>query len=80
MIDILKSWIAIDCPECRFSNSVRLGDVSLNRRMICSGCHCYIYLIDKESSTYRSDKRVSNAVKDLENELSKLSSNFKITF
>jgi hypothetical protein len=80
MIDILKSWISIECPNCRFSNSVRFGDVSLNKRALCSGCHRYIYLVDKEVSTYRSDKNVNNTIKELENELSKLSRGFKITF
>jgi len=80
MIEILKGWIDIDCPECKFSNFVRFGDVSLNKRIICSGCHQFIYLVDKDVSTYRSDKKVNDAMKELEKELSRLSKDFKITF
>jgi len=79
MIDILKSWISINCLACDFSNNVRLQDVTLGKRIICSGCHGYIYLVDKEESTYRSDKKVNNAMKELEKELSKLSLDIKIT-
>lgn len=79
MIDILKAWISINCPQCHFSNSVRFHDVSLNRRIICSGCHDYIYLIDQESTTYRSDKKIGRALKELEDQLSKLSIDLKIT-
>ena len=80
MIDILQNWVPIECPICKFSNSVRLNDVSLNRRIICSGCHNYIYLVDNEVSMYRADKEISNVLKEFETNLSKLSRNFEITF
>lgn len=80
MIDILNNWIQVECPDCRFSNFVRLSDVSLNRRTICSGCHQFIYLVDKEASTCRSNIKVNDALNQLEKELSKLSKEFKISF
>jgi len=80
MIDILQSWRSLECPKCKFSNSVRLDDVSLNRRIICSGCHNYIYLVDKEVSMYRADKEINNALKEFETNLSRLSGKLKITF
>ncbi len=61
LMEKLTAWTSIQCPICKASNSVRLRDMALNKRTICSGCHEFIHLAAWNASEHPS---VDEAIKD----------------
>lgn len=58
--------IEFKCPNCGFSNKVRLRQVRLGQVIICSGCHENIRLVDKDASVQRGINEIEKSFEDLE--------------
>jgi len=65
-LDLDSIEIEFKCPNCGFSNRVRLKQIRLGEVVICSGCHRDIKLVDKNASTKRVIERIEKSFEDLE--------------
>lgn len=57
--------IEFECPNCNFSNKVTLRHIRLGEKIICSGCHEFIQLVDKDVSTSKTIKSVKHSIDKL---------------
>lgn len=64
-MNLLKSKIKINCPECDFENEVTLDQVSKEEEIICIGCLKTIKLIDKDKTTKTVAEDVNKTLNDL---------------
>lgn len=71
-IDLSNAEISFSCPECHFSNTVKLGQVQRGEKIICSGCHKTIQLVDKDLSTKRGVDQINKSIEDLERAIGRL--------
>jgi hypothetical protein len=69
---IKAAWISFSCPICELENRCRLGDVAMQARVHCRGCHETIRLVDKDASTVAGVRRVKNAVDGFRTALKRL--------
>jgi Zn ribbon nucleic-acid-binding protein len=67
-----RHWVTVQCPACGFENDVQMGQASLNERVLCSGCHMTIQLVDKDVSTVVTTKAAARAMDDLQEALKRL--------
>lgn len=65
MFDISKAEISIECPKCNFSNQVTLGDVQMQKDIVCGGCHRTIKLKDDKKTVRKAIGDVNKSVNDL---------------
>lgn len=75
-IDLSKLSFPIPCPNCWFTNKIRIKDVQQTKMVICCGCHCKIKLEDKDATAKRKTKEAQNALNDLFDTVNRM--NFKI--
>ncbi len=78
MINLDKIIIDIACPKCKFINRVTLGDVSVQRRIICRGCKVGIKLVDKKASATKAKKSIKKSMDNLKKAIKKTKLTIKI--
>ena len=69
MFDLDRAAFEFPCPKCDFVNSATVREARLAMRIICRGCKRDICLIDNNAGLETGRRRVSEAMKSLENEL-----------
>lgn len=70
--DLDNVEIDFECPNCGFSNKVRLKQVRLGQVIICSGCHENIKLVDKDASTQRAIEEIEKSLEDLDRSIERI--------
>ena len=71
-LDLDNLEIEFKCPQCGFSNKVRLKQIRLGEVVICSGCHSNIKLVDKDASTQRAVEEIEKSFEDLERTIDRI--------
>lgn len=64
-LDIDGMWFVFPCPVCGLENDCRIQDVILGEFVLCRGCHQTIQLVDHQASTFLAERRIDNALQDL---------------
>jgi hypothetical protein len=72
MFNLDETEIDLTCPNCSFSNKVKIKQIKLEETIICSGCHLNIKLQDKDGSTNRVVKSVNKSLKELNDTIDKI--------
>lgn len=65
MINLLKTKIKVNCPECDFENEVTLDQVAKEEEIICTGCLKTIKLVDQDKSTKTAAEDINKSLNDL---------------
>jgi macrodomain Ter protein organizer (MatP/YcbG family) len=73
-----NSWIEAPCPNCGFVNDVMFRQIRLQERIICTGCHRIIQLIDEHVSAERGEREINNAIVSLKSQLKDILIKIKI--
>lgn len=66
MLDIDSYTIDIQCPRCRFHNSVTIKQVRLEDVVICRGCKANIQYRDHMRSTHKAVQDLRRQLRQLE--------------
>jgi hypothetical protein len=61
------SWIEAPCPNCGFVNDITLRQIRLEEKIICTGCHQTIQLVDEHVSSERGQREINKAVEKIKN-------------
>ena len=61
------SWIEAPCPNCGFVNEIMFRQIRLQEKIICTGCHQTIPLVDEHVSSERSQTKINKAVDRIKN-------------
>ncbi len=69
MFDVGGLTATITCPECSFTNTIRLKQVELEQQIICEGCLKSIQLRDADKSSSRAIDDIESALRDLDDTL-----------
>lgn len=72
------SWIEAPCPDCGFINDVMFRQIRLEERIICTGCHKTIQIIDEHVSGERSQLEINKAIERLKSNLRDMTITIKI--
>ncbi|WAC40374.1 hypothetical protein [Pedobacter sp. SL55] len=72
MINLLNSWMPINCPACNFSFEVMLRDIRLEEICYCHNCKKSIKLIDNNASFHTEINQANEALKSLEIAIKKM--------
>jgi len=78
MINLDEAKININCPKCGFANSVTLGDIRVQKVIICRGCKVNIRLVDKNASLNKVKKDIDDSIESLKKSLNKAKLTIKI--
>jgi len=65
MIDLLRTKVKLNCPECTFENEVSLGQVAKEEEIICTGCLKSITLVDDNKSVRKANEDISDSLNKL---------------
>ena len=74
-----QASIDVDCPQCRFANSVRWKEVRMRSAVICRGCKTTLKLEDCMNSFRRAERTFSTALNELESAIAGFNIELKIT-
>ena len=72
MIDLSKTWIYFNCPNCNYEDSVQLIEIKLESRISCHNCKTITILKDNEASVHLSSKRIEQELNNLESIFKKI--------
>jgi hypothetical protein len=72
------SWIEAPCPKCGFTNAIIFRQVRLQERIICTGCHRMIQLVDEHVSGERGDRQINKAIERLKSQLKDIKITIKL--
>jgi hypothetical protein len=61
------SWIEARCPDCGFVNDIMFRQIRLEEKIICTGCHQTIQLIDEHVSSETGQREINKAVEKIKN-------------
>lgn len=78
MINLDEAQININCPKCGFTNPVTLGDVRVQKVIVCRGCKVNIRLVDKNASVDKAKKDIDDSINSLRKSLKKTKLTIKI--
>jgi Zn ribbon nucleic-acid-binding protein len=66
-LEIEKTWVEIECPNCNYQDTIQLLDAKTERRVFCHNCKCSIQLQDSNASVHSGIESIEDAMKDLNN-------------
>lgn len=66
MIDLNKTWIDIQCPQCSYLDEVQLIDVKTEKTIFCHNCKIMIKLTDGDASAHTSIERINIQLNQLD--------------
>lgn len=69
MINLNKTWIDIQCPQCSYIDEVQLIDVKTEKTVFCHNCKIMIKLIDGNASVHVAIENINSQLKKLEKAL-----------
>jgi len=72
MINLLNSWLPVNCPSCNFSFEVMVRDVRLEETCYCHNCKKSIKLVDSNASFHTEINQANEALKSLESAIKKM--------
>jgi hypothetical protein len=61
------SWIEAPCPNCGFVNGIMFRQIRLEEKIICTGCHQTIQLVDENVSSEIGQRKISKAIEKIKN-------------
>lgn len=78
MLDLDRAEFEIECPRCNFATKIFYRDARLRDVLICRGCKANLQLDDHMNECRKVRKQINTAIRELEEEFSKL--NKTLTF
>ena len=61
------SWIEAPCPNCGFVNEIMYRQIRLEEKIVCTGCHKTIQLVDEHVSSETSQRKINKAIEKIKN-------------
>ena len=71
-------FVILTCPNCNYGMDVEMLSIRLQATIFCPCCKVIIQLFDADGSAHNSQEKFNSAVKDLENQIEKLSTTIQI--
>ena len=71
-IDFDNIVIPFNCPECGFSNTIKISQIKLSEIIICSGCYKNIRINDEDASLKRSTEKIQKSIEELTKSINRL--------
>ena len=79
-LDPDHAWLSVACPRCTYDVDFTMLQARLEETIYCPCCKSTIRLVDETASVEGGKRDIDNAMKELEQSLSKLNRTFKIRF
>jgi hypothetical protein len=77
-MDLDRMTFFVECPKCEFTIRILYRDARLRDVLICRGCKANVRLDDSMNQCRNARRQFNNAIRELEDAVSKLNKTFKI--
>ena len=71
-------FVTVTCPKCNYEMDVELISIRLQAIIFCPCCKITIQLSDADGNVHSSQRNFNSAMKDLEDQIEKLSTTIQI--